>query len=410
MDKKIRVAFIKFGGLSAGGTERWLQMMAANLPKERFVVDYYYCDSAPYLGSNYKHADTDQDRMKYLQDNGINLIKFNVGFKDVTRSTHNWVDTDFWEIFDSSKYDLVQTAKAGNKEYPYYLIDLPIVEFVALSSGVDSSPNIVHSIHPSDWQRLRWITSGGILERSSVIPVPVEKPVSITNLREELNIPNDAVVAGYHQRPDNAIASKIPLHAFSKIQNPDWHFIIMGGGDIYRTWAKDLNIQNVHFLPASADPKRISDFLNTLDIFAHGRKDGETFGTVFAEAMIHGLPCLSHFTEIANAQEETMNNGGLFAKDLKDYTNKLKKLFEDGDLRTTLGSSGKEYAEKCYMVESAVKKLCAVYEKVFNDEDFLDYETRKDIVAERKEMEKSFWGNLMIKIKKTFFTLWKNQK
>ena len=32
--KKIRVAFVKFGGLAAGGTERWLQMMAANQPRD----------------------------------------------------------------------------------------------------------------------------------------------------------------------------------------------------------------------------------------------------------------------------------------------------------------------------------------------------------------------------------------
>jgi glycosyltransferase involved in cell wall biosynthesis len=409
--KKIRVAFIKFGGLSAGGTERWLQMMAVNLPRDRFAVDYYYCDAAPYLGSNYKHANTDPDRMNYLQDNGISLIKFHVGFKDITRSTHAWVDTDFWEIFDSSAYDLVQTAKAGDKEYPYYLIDLPVVEFVALSSGVDPSPNIAYSIHPSDWQRSRWIKAGGKLEKSSVIPVPVEKPISIATLREELHIPNEAVVAGYHQRPDNNTASEIPLGAFSKIQKPNWHFIILGGGTLYRHWAKDLEVKNVHFLEASADPTRISNFLNTLDIFAHGRKDGETFGTVFAEAMIHGLPCLSHFTESANAQEETMNKGGLFAKDFEDYKYKLQNLFEDNELRTELGSFGRAYAEKFYRVEGAVKNLCEVYEKILKNENFLDHKTREDMVIARKsEIEKSYWEKLMIKTKKLFFTIWKNKK
>ena len=34
---KIKVAFIKFGGLCAGGTERFLHAIAANLPKEEFV-------------------------------------------------------------------------------------------------------------------------------------------------------------------------------------------------------------------------------------------------------------------------------------------------------------------------------------------------------------------------------------
>ena len=364
---KFRIAFIKFGGLSAGGTERWLQMMAVNLPKDKFTVDYYYCDAAPYLGSDYKHADTDLGRLKYMVDNGVNLIKFRVGLKDITVPTHDWLQTDFWQVFDSGKYDFVQTAKAGNKEYPYHLIDLPIVEYITLAGGIDFSSNIIHSIHLSQWQRLRWLDLGGKLTKSSIIPIPVEEPVSLDNLRKELEIPMGAIVAGFHQRPDNNTASDIPLKAFAKIQQDNWHFIIMGGGEIYRQWAKELNLKNIHFLEASSDPLKISSFLNTLDIFAHGRKDGETFGTVFAEAMMHGLPCLSHFTGIADAQKDTMNNGGLFAQDLADYTNKLKNLFESDDLRKKLGDFGKDYAEKNYTVYGAIKKLEEVYEQVMGD-------------------------------------------
>ena len=104
MDSKIRVAFIKFGGLSAGGTEKWLQMMAANLPRNEFEVDYYYCDAAPYCKSSYKHADTDENRLKYMNDNNVTLIKFRVGFKDVSKYTHDWTDTDFWQLFDEKNF------------------------------------------------------------------------------------------------------------------------------------------------------------------------------------------------------------------------------------------------------------------------------------------------------------------
>jgi hypothetical protein len=53
LTSSVRIASVKFGGLSAGGTKRWLQMMAVNL-RELFEVDYYYCDAAPCMGS-YKH-------------------------------------------------------------------------------------------------------------------------------------------------------------------------------------------------------------------------------------------------------------------------------------------------------------------------------------------------------------------
>ncbi len=44
-EKRIRVAFIKFCGMATGGTEKVLQTIAANLDKNKFLVDFYYCDS-----------------------------------------------------------------------------------------------------------------------------------------------------------------------------------------------------------------------------------------------------------------------------------------------------------------------------------------------------------------------------
>ena len=43
----IKVAFIKFGGMANGGTEKYLQTIAAHLPKDEFEVDFFYCDAAP---------------------------------------------------------------------------------------------------------------------------------------------------------------------------------------------------------------------------------------------------------------------------------------------------------------------------------------------------------------------------
>lgn len=362
---KIKVAFVKFGGLSAGGTERWLQMMAANLPRDKFEVDYYYCDAAPYSSSGYKHANTDPERLRYMQERGVNLIKFKVGAKDDRKITFDWIDTDFWDVFDEKKYDLVQTAKAGPAEYPFYLINKPVVEYVTLEGGPDYSPNIACSIHLSNWQRAEWVKKGGDIRKTTVIPIPANPPSSSKNLREELGIPKDAVVAGFHQRADDNISSEIPLLAFSRMKNPGWHFAIMGGGDSYKKQVREMGLENVHFVQHSGDAKRISEFLNTLDIFAHGRKDGETFGTVFAEAMMHGKPCLSHYSaKGANAQPETMGPGGLFAHNLDEYTEKLKLLYTDSEVRKELGERGKEFAEEEYSVEKCAEKLAKVYEGV----------------------------------------------
>ena len=126
---RIRVAFIKFGGLSAGGTERWLQMMAAALPRDRFDVTYFFTDTAPYIGADYQHPGTDVARREFLRLREVKLVEVRVGAKDVTVPTHDWRDTNFWDLFDPGQFDIVQCAKAGPPEYPFYRIDLPIVEY-----------------------------------------------------------------------------------------------------------------------------------------------------------------------------------------------------------------------------------------------------------------------------------------
>jgi hypothetical protein len=360
----IRIAFVKFGGLSAGGTERWLQLEAAYLPRSIFDVQYFYCDAAPYIGSDYQHADTDPERLKFMKDHDVNLVRFRVGAKDVTTPTHDWVDTDFWDLFDPCKYDLVITAKAGPAEYPYFLIPLPVLEMVALLEGVDRSPNIAWSIFPSQWARSRWLRMGGRLDRSSVSSI-CHIPITSGNLRVELGIESTALVAGFHQRVNEHIFSPVPLKAFAATQQPSRHFVIMGGAQAYREQARSLKIANVHFLEHSGDSSRISRFLNTLDIFAHGRSDGETFGTVFAEAMIHSKPCLSHYSENgANAHRSTMGPAGLFAVDVADYVAKLDVLFSRPDLRAKLSLKAKPYAEKHYSLEGAIDHLSGVLQRI----------------------------------------------
>jgi len=363
MSKKIRIAFIKFGGMSSGGTERWLQMMAANLPSDQFQVDFFYCDAAPYIGSDYKHADTDSARLQYMEKHGVDLIRFHVGAKDITVPTHDWVDTDFWDHFDPSRYDFVQTGKAGPVEYPYYLLQMPVVECVNLSAGVDHSPNIAWSFHVSQWLRREWALSGGNVAKSSVVPVPVLAPATEINLRSELGIEENAIVCGFHQRNDDAIYSPIPLVAFARIAETNYHFILMGGGESYQEQAERLGLSNVHFLGYSSDSVRISAFLNSLDIFAHGRRDGETFGTVLAEAMAHEKPCLSHASLVGNnnAQLETMGPGGLFAQDLDEYCEMLETLFENEELRKKLAQKARTHAERYYSLSACVQKVANTY-------------------------------------------------
>lgn len=363
MQKKINIAFIKYGGLAAGGTEKWLQQMALNLPKDIFEIDYYYCDPSDYLGSNYIHAPTDHKIYINMIDKNINLIKFKVGFKDVRHPFHIWKYSNFWKIFNHQKYDFVQTAKAGHKEYPYYKIPLPIVEYVTLDTGVDKSKNIFHSIHLSNWQRDQWVSKGGDFNKSSVLPIPGIDQLSNINLREELGIKKNDIVLGFHQRQDDNIYSPIPLNVFKNLNDKNTHFILMGGSELYKNFAKKKNLDNIHFLKHDSNPLRISSFLNTLDIYCHGRSDGETFGTVLAEAMLHKLPCVSHVSTIANGHIETIGEGGKVCKSETDYLNFVKKLINDNSFRIEISNKALKRSSNNYNITSIVQKLSYFYQQ-----------------------------------------------
>lgn len=350
---KIKIAFIKWDGLTAGGTEKWLHTVAVSLDKSKFEIDYYYC------------GEEDLNKKQLLLENGIKLIKFNLSGR--IEPYGKWLDTDFWQKFDEGKYDLIHAAKAGPKEYPFYLFSKPVVEFVALDAGVDHSKNIFYSFHPSAWQRNKWIEMGGKEKRSGIVPVGINLPTTDKDLREELNISKFAIVAGYHQRVDDRTYSDIPLNSFKQIEKDNYYFVLLGGSDKYREQARELGIKNIIFIDHNSDKNYISMFLNTLDIFAHGRRDGETFGTVFAEALIHSKPCLSHKSDFSNAHRETMASHGLWAENQEEYTQKLKELFENKELREKLAEGAKEFAIKNYMIDNFISIVEDIYNKASED-------------------------------------------
>lgn len=351
---KTNIAFVKYGGLAAGGTEKFLQEIAIELVRLGFQIDYFYCDPKMSPGSAWIHPPNDKLIETRLLRAGVKLIKFEVGYKDLSKNEHTWVSSNFFEIFNERKYDMVWTAKAGPKEYPFHLINLPFVEVVTLDSGFDNSQNRIYSILISNWQRNSWIQRGGNERSSSILPLPVADNGNFGDYRSEFDISENNIVIGFHQRVDNAIVSPIPLEAFAAVSDSRTIFLIMGGGTKYRELAEDLRIPTL-FLPHDSNQDTISRFLNTLDIYAHGRSDGETFGTVLAEAMTHGLPIVTHkSTYGANAHSETIANGGFFTFSQSEYCNVLGELVSNADLRFEVGERGREFANLAYS-QSAFK-------------------------------------------------------
>ena len=366
--KKIKVAFVKYGGLTTGGSEKLLQILAANLPKEEFEVAYFYSDMVPSIGVVVDTSPTDPFRLKYMQDHNVRCIKFALSKIDLTSPLHTWVDTDFFNVFDEKEFDIIQTCRAGHKEYPFVRIQKkPIIDIIALSSGVDNQYNIARVLHLCTWSKNAWGKRGGDVSRARIVSLPISiENVGTTDLRDELNL-NAKWVFGMHQRNSGDIFSPIPLESYAKIENDTTAFILLGGGQAYRDQAVELGLKHVYFLPPTGDSDRIFSFLRTLTVYAHGRKDGEVNSQAIAEAMYYGLPIVSHISAINNGHIECIGDAGVVVLTVKEYSDELKKLMENKNyFHYRKDESYKRFKEH-YELEGQIKKYVEIYKDIYHN-------------------------------------------
>ncbi len=366
---KPKIAFIKFGGMAFGGTEKVLQTIASELPKNKYEVDYFYCDAAPYIGSDYKHIDTDPTRIEYCLENGVNVIKFNVEFKDITTPTHDWINTDFWDYFDERKYELIVTGRAGHPEYPFTKIkDTKIIDTIHLAGFAENKLNVYKTVLISSEQRKKWIKSGGLKKKSTIIPNPV-----YTVSTDEKFETNNKFVFGMHQRDDENIFSHIPLEAYKKIESDETLFILLGGNEKYKEQAQNLNIKNIMFLPTTPDIIEIHKFLNSLTVYAHGRKDGEQCSTAIIEAMSHGLPLISHVAP-SMGQAEQISNAGVIAESSIHYAEIMKKFMEEEDFYNQCVQNSKDRFNSIYSLDAVMKQYINLFNEAIEFKDYSKYE------------------------------------
>lgn len=363
---KTKVAFIKFGGLAAGGTEKALQTIAANLPKDEFEVDYFYCDAAPYIGSDYMHSDTDPYRKKYVEESGVQLIRFDVAYKDITKPTHPWLDTDFWELFDEAKYDIIQTGRSGHPEYPFIHINkTPQIDLITLPGMAERKSNVFRTIHISQYQANSWIQAGGDASNYDIIPLFDELPeLSNENLRDELNL-EGKFVFGFHQRDNDGIYSPVPLSAYKAIETDETAFVLLGGSNKYEEQAWDLELKNFIRLDHTGDKEKIHKFLGTVDVYTHGRADGETYSLAIAEAMYHGKPIVSHVAP-ATGHIETIGEGGVVVETVDAYTQEMQNLLQNVEYRAMRSKNSKQRFDSDLSLEVNMKRWVELYHECIN--------------------------------------------
>lgn len=368
MRRKIKIAFIKYGGLTSGGSEKLLQIIAANLPKNIFEVTFFYSKLASNHDISRMIPSVDEGRKSYLLNHGVILKEFTVGKIDFLTPFYKWQETNFFSVFDESNFDIIQTCRVGRKESPFNLIRrAPIVDIIALSSGVDNQFNVSRVIHLSKWSSDLWIKKGGDPSRVLQMSLPIDLTnMGTGNFKQKYKLDN-FFVFGLHQRASDSIFSEIPLNAYKEIENEKTAFLMLGGSEKYQQQAKDLGIKNITFIPFSSDPETIFSFLRTLDVYCHGRKDGEINSQAIAEALSQGLPVISHRSVFNNGQIEGIGDAGRVVDGIRDYAQEMQRLMDDKNYFLDKKERARKRFLEVYSLEKQMEKYSQLYYDVIKN-------------------------------------------
>ena len=150
------------------------------------------------------------------------------------------------------------------------------------------------------------------------VPHIVELADTSETLREELGIPEDAVVFGRHGGADSFDIPFVKDSVSYYVQEHDNVYIVLLNTD------KFVDHPRVIHLPATLDPIRKRQFINTCDAMIHARSRGETFGLSVGEFAIAGKPIITY----SESQEKAhLQELGQFALTYKD-TITLERQFD----------------------------------------------------------------------------------
>jgi len=358
------ILFYHVSGLSFGGTEKFLQIIAKHINPKKYRVFFMYSPQARSSSSSNWAG-----RKKYLENIGITFVPFSYDSmsKKYPYEVKN-MRPSFAEIIEKEKIDLVVTAGSGYSEYPFNQISSPLIILINIFGSPNTQPNIVNNICISHAvaEKIRPIVPEA---KISIMYILSEGPDSdaITrgkNIRTQYGIKETDTVFGRIGRADNAIFDEIGIRAFQKIIKTDSsaHYFIMSPPPVLIEIVEKENIPNVHFLAQSSDEKDIWAFHASLDALAHFRKDGESCGLNIAESMLSGKPVISHRSAQWNAHAEYLepefsriaeiNNADQYA----DYLREFIALKKTGQLEN-MGKSAKAKAERIFLVTNNIARI-----------------------------------------------------
>lgn len=281
-------------------------------------------------------------------------------------------EEDFFDLLEKIQPDIFHIHRSGNPD------EFPVVPKLKRHVKKCVETNVFGGFDPAEIIDLTLYISDYLSKKArrpkrktGVVYYPVKTPSHSKNLRSELGISSSTFIMGRVGRPDDYIFDPISLRALKVVEERtdyDILYLVQSPPPTMIKTVRELELKKVQLLtvPIVTDDE-LTSFYNTIDILAHARRDGETFGMNIAEAMIHGKPVISHKSHRANGHKPFVKKCGFFAgKDnYKQYAKYISLLYNNKIKRLQLGEEGRRLAEDNFLLANIGRKLETYYKTLF---------------------------------------------
>lgn len=283
-------------------------------------------------------------------------------------------EPEFFQILEQIRPDIFHVHRSGRRD------EFPIVPQLTAYARRCVETNVFGGYDPTPVLNLTLYVSDFVAANArkpprptAVVYNPVKEPGTRADLRDTLGISRATFVLGRIGRPDDHIFDPISLRALAELEREgsrDLLYLVQSPPPRMVQLTGRLGLRRVRFLiEPIVEDEDVARFFNTIDVFAHARRDGETFGLSIAEAMIHGKPVVSHRSRVANGHAELVKACGFLAgvDDHRAYARYLRRLRDDERRRKDLGEAGREFASRRFLLPLVGAALEAHYARLLRD-------------------------------------------
>ncbi len=340
-----------FASFGLGGADRNALNIVAKLKSEGLDVTVYYNTFS-------------EPKVMPAHSKGYTPISRKAQFEEVC----DVVKINSYQDLHKANLDLLHTHRSGEDTWLIPGFDVAAHPFKIIETNFHGNRLTKADVRAYPNETLCKTKNITLNESNIIVPNAIDLPKSTENMRQELGV-EGKVVFGRIARPDSDIYNSVNLEAYAGLETDQTVFVYVAPHENARRDAVKLGIRNIIWVDPTTDAMLLSKLYNTFDIFLHCNAVGETFGNTIAEAMIHGVPVVSHtgtsswpqaHKELFAQHDEFIVSG----PDVAAYREKAKALLSSVELRREIGDSLQKSAIDRYSSLSVAKKYLFTYEEI----------------------------------------------